>query len=160
MGNSKDGSGYGCSLPAMINSWRQVWTGSPAEKESRLFGIATLAAGGSEGAGQHMAGMRWSQTANYGFWPNPAMPNVFGAQVYDLGDTWANANDGNAYVLNQSTGEKTDFLRRLQVLFCATLVGCVIVWRISPLSNPGLSVAQVFHSNLSASIAAFRPTRP
>lgn len=86
MGNSKDGTGYGCSLTAMINSWRRVWTGSATEKASRLFGIATLAAGGSEGAGQHMAGMRWSQTANYGSWPNPAMPNVFGAQVYDLGE--------------------------------------------------------------------------
>ena len=27
------------------------------------------------------AGMRWSQTANYGVWPNPKLPNSFGAQV-------------------------------------------------------------------------------
>jgi hypothetical protein len=71
------GSGYGCSLPAMVNAWRSVWRA----EETALFGIATLAAGGSEGAGQHMAGMRWSQTANYGYWPNPALPNTFGAQV-------------------------------------------------------------------------------
>ena len=76
----------------MINSWRKAWSGTEEEKAARLFGVATLAAGGSEGAGVHMAGMRWSQTANYGHWPNPAMPNVFGAQVYDLGDPWANVS--------------------------------------------------------------------
>ena len=108
MGNSKDGTGYGCSLPAMINSWRQIWTGSEHEHAAapkRLFGIATLAAGGSEGNGIHMAGMRWSQTANFGVWPNPAMPGTFGAQVYDLGDPWAAANDGNVPVMNMTTGK-------------------------------------------------------
>lgn len=66
----------------MVDSWRTVWR-APFDA---LFGIATLAAGGSEGAGWHMAGMRWSQTANYGVWPNPALPHSFGAQVYDLGE--------------------------------------------------------------------------
>ncbi len=80
MGNSKDGTGYGCSLPAMIDLWRSAWTGASSDA---LFGIATLAAGGSEGPGWHMSGMRWSETANYGHWDNPAMPNSFGAQVYD-----------------------------------------------------------------------------
>jgi hypothetical protein len=37
--------------------------------------------GGSEGNGQHMGGMRWSQTANYGVLPNPRMPHSFLAQV-------------------------------------------------------------------------------
>jgi hypothetical protein len=36
-----------------------------------------------------LAGMRWSETGNYGTWDNPVMPNTFGAQVYDLGDPWA-----------------------------------------------------------------------
>lgn len=108
MGNSVDGTGYGCSLPAMINSWRYIWSGAHAEKEGRLFGIATLASGGSEGASQHMAGMRWSQTANYGQWDNPALPNTFGAQVYDLGDPWAQAGDGNQLVLNATTGKPVE----------------------------------------------------
>jgi hypothetical protein len=60
MGNSKDGTGYGCALPAMVNLWRSVWQAP----RSAIFGIATLAAGGSEGPGWHMAGMRWSETAN------------------------------------------------------------------------------------------------
>jgi sialate O-acetylesterase len=108
MGNSKDGVGYGCSLPAMIDAWRKVWSGSEQDQASRLFGIATLAAGGSEGNGVHMAGMRWSQTANYGVWPNPAMPNTFGAQVYDLGDPWAAAGDGNVPFMNTSTGKPSE----------------------------------------------------
>jgi len=100
MGNSQDGTGYGCSLPAMVKSWRSVWRAP----ENALFGVATLAAGGSEGAGQHMGGMRWSQTANYGSWPNPAMPHSFGAQVYDLGDPWSHLGDGNPRMTNQTTG--------------------------------------------------------
>jgi hypothetical protein len=62
----------------MINNWRDIWAG---DAEQALFGVATLAAGGSEGPSWHMSGMRWSQTGNYGVWPNPAMPNSFGAQV-------------------------------------------------------------------------------
>ena len=34
--------------------------------------------------------MRWAQTGSYGTAPNPAMPNVFVAQGYDLGDPWSN----------------------------------------------------------------------
>eukprot|EP00035_Acanthoeca_spectabilis_P005246 m.111533 g.111533 ORF g.111533 m.111533 type:complete len:302 (+) comp12934_c0_seq2:665-1570(+) len=83
MGNVMDNSGYGCALPALINGWRNVWAPASSGPDQRLFGIATLAAGGSEGATQHMAGMRWSQTANFGRWTdNPALPNTFGAQAY------------------------------------------------------------------------------
>ena len=60
MGNSATGVGYGCELPTMVDEWRSVWDAEP----DALFGVATLAAGGSEGNGQHMAGMRWSETAN------------------------------------------------------------------------------------------------
>jgi hypothetical protein len=38
----------------MVNSWRKVWRAA----DNALFGVATLASGGSEGAGHHMAGMR------------------------------------------------------------------------------------------------------
>ena len=52
-----------------------------------LAGVVTLAAGGGEG-GSDMGGMRWSQTANYGVLPNPAMPNTFVAQAFDIGEPW------------------------------------------------------------------------
>jgi sialate O-acetylesterase len=101
MGNSAAGTGYGCALPAMVSLWRGVWRAPP----SALFGVATLAAGGSEGPGWHMSGMRWSETANYGRWDNPALPNSFGAQVYDLGDPWAQVGDGNPRKLDPATGK-------------------------------------------------------
>jgi hypothetical protein len=146
MGNSATGYGYGCQMPAMINSWREHWSATPGTTDkSAPFGIVTLAAGGSEGHPGNMAGMRWSQSANYGqvrrlrpaqtleiclLWvllpklcenggvgnylgrflmiscmmscfvcnclvdvdqtPNPAMPNVFLAHAYDLGDPMDN----------------------------------------------------------------------
>jgi sialate O-acetylesterase len=99
MGNSKDGAGYGCELPAMVESWRKVWSAP----EDALFGVATLAAGGSEGAGHHMAGMRWSQTANYGVLPNAKMPHSFLAQVYDLGEFVWGVWGGTVWVVMGST---------------------------------------------------------
>lgn len=71
MGSSATGVGYGCAMPALIDSWREVWAVASSGEDERLFGIATLAGGGPacEGSNQNMAGMRWSQTANYGeFW--------------------------------------------------------------------------------------------
>jgi hypothetical protein len=66
-----------------------VWSATPGTTEPLApFGVATLAAGGSEGNAAHMAAMRWAQQANYGQWDNPALPNSFGAQLYDLGDPW------------------------------------------------------------------------
>jgi len=70
MGSSATGVGYGCALTTLIKSWRAAWTPPSTGVDERLFGIATLAGGGpaAEGSGQNMAGMRWSQTANYGVW--------------------------------------------------------------------------------------------
>ncbi|GAB5359373.1 hypothetical protein AAMO2058_000538400 [Amorphochlora amoebiformis] len=84
-GNSIQHQGYGCELPAMIRNWRNIWR---SEKQP-LFGVAALAGGGSEGYGYHMGEFRWAETANFGHWNNPQMPNTFGAQVYDLEDPWA-----------------------------------------------------------------------
>ena len=83
MGNVLEARGYGCALPSLVQGWRDVFTrASAGAEDKRIFGVATLAAGGSEGSGQNMAGMRWSQTANFGRWTdNPFLPNTFGAQV-------------------------------------------------------------------------------
>lgn len=96
IGNSLDGTGYGCELPAMVADWRAAWSAAPGTTDPLApFGVATLAAGGSEGNGGHMAAMRWAQQANYGHWDSPAMPASFGAQLYDLGDPWHTVGDGN-----------------------------------------------------------------
>lgn len=98
VGNSVEGTGYGCELPAMVRDWRAVWSSVPGTTEQLApFGIATLAAGGSEGNDGHMANMRWSETANFGVWDNPKLPHSFGAQLYDLGDPYGHSgtSDGN-----------------------------------------------------------------
>jgi hypothetical protein len=66
MGSSATGAGYGCAMPALVDSWREDWAMASTGADTRLFGIATLAGGGpaAEGSSQNMAGMRWSQSAN------------------------------------------------------------------------------------------------
>ena len=100
VGNVLNGSGYGCELPAMVADWRSVWSATPGTTAPLApFGIVTLAAGGSEGHSGAMAAMRWSQTANYGHFDNPALPATFGAQLYDLGDPWAHSGTGDGNTL-------------------------------------------------------------
>ena len=70
----------------MVDLWRKTWSAVSGTTDPLApFGIVTLASGGSEG-GADIGGMRWSQTANYGVNPNPAMPATFVAQAYDIGD--------------------------------------------------------------------------
>ena len=77
-------------MVALVQSWREVWSREAGTTSALApFGVVTLAAGGSEGHGQNMAGLRWSQTGNYGVLPNAAMPATFVAQGYDLGDPMA-----------------------------------------------------------------------
>ena len=78
-------------MPAMIQAWRAHWSATPGTTDPLApFGLVSLAAGGSEGHGKAMAGMRWSQSGNYGVAPNALMPRVFLAHAYDLGDPMDN----------------------------------------------------------------------
>jgi hypothetical protein len=76
-GNSARDTGYGCTMPTLIASWRRWWSVEPdTTPTSAVFGLVTLAAGTDEGFPAKMSAFRWSQTANYGVAPNPKMPNV------------------------------------------------------------------------------------
>ena len=87
-GSSTANVGYGCEQRNLVAGWRRVWSETPGTTDPLApFGVVTLASSGSEG-GPHMGAMRWAQTANYGILPNPAMPNTFLAQAYDLDDEW------------------------------------------------------------------------
>ena len=87
-GNSVAKTGYGCQMPAMIDLWRAAWSAEKGTTDPNApFGLVVLPGSGSEG-GPNMGAMNWAQTANYGVTPNPAMPNVFSAQAYDLNDPW------------------------------------------------------------------------
>ena len=101
MGNSATQCGYGCQMPSMVAAWRRQWSEQGTTDPLAPFGVVTLAAGGSEGHDSAMAGMRWSQTANYGVLPNAAMPNTFLAHAYDLGDPMDNLH---APCVNASSG--------------------------------------------------------
>eukprot|EP01047_Picozoa_sp_COSAG01_P028085 COSAG01_NODE_1875_length_8997_cov_11.927624_11_plen_75_part_00 len=57
-GNSLAKVGYGCDQVALVSLWRRMWASSSATHPLAPFGVVTLAQGGSEGAGQHMAHMR------------------------------------------------------------------------------------------------------
>ena len=76
-------------MAKLVASWRKVWSAVPGTPDPTApFGIVSLADGTDEGFGINMRQFRWSQTANYGVLPNPAMPNTFLADAFDLGDPW------------------------------------------------------------------------
>jgi hypothetical protein len=88
-GNSLTSVGYGCALPKMIAKYRARWSATPGTTDPLVpFGVVTLAAGTSEGSTRNMAGMRWSQSCNFGVMPNEACPNTFIAQAFDISDPW------------------------------------------------------------------------
>eukprot|EP00658_Telonema_sp_P-2_P024268 TRINITY_DN19753_c0_g1_i3.p1 TRINITY_DN19753_c0_g1~~TRINITY_DN19753_c0_g1_i3.p1 ORF type:complete len:493 (-),score=82.52 TRINITY_DN19753_c0_g1_i3:240-1718(-) len=89
-GNSALKTGYSCMMPALVASWRKMWSATPGTTDPNApFGLVTLAPSGGEG-GSDIGTMRWAQTAGYGVLPNPAMPNTFLAQSYDLDDPFSN----------------------------------------------------------------------
>ena len=96
MGSPLDATGYACELQHLVASWRAAWSARPGTtRPDAPWGIATIAPDGSEGTGQHMAGMRWAETGNVGHLPNALLPNTFSAQLFDLQDPWAYVNDGD-----------------------------------------------------------------
>ena len=104
-GSSATGVGYGCYQVALVSLWRRMWSVEPGTTNpTASFGLVTLASGGSEGHGQHMSYLRWSQTANYGVLPNEKMPNTYLAQGYDIGDPWAQAGSQNCSKPDPATG--------------------------------------------------------
>jgi sialate O-acetylesterase len=86
-GSSLGGFGYGCALPTLVALWREKWSAQPNTTDPLApFGVVTLHPRAGWMAAYDYGGMRWSQTANYGRLPNPAMPHTFLAQAYDLAD--------------------------------------------------------------------------
>ena len=73
----------------MVAQWRAIWSVVPGTTDPLApFGLVSLADGTDEAWGVNMAGLQRAQTASYGYVPNPALPNVFMASAYDLGDPW------------------------------------------------------------------------
>lgn len=88
-GNSLGGYGYGCELPTLVALWRQEWSAVANTTDPLApFGVVTLHPRAGWMGAYDFGGFRWSQTANYGRLPNPAMPRTFLAHAYDLADPW------------------------------------------------------------------------
>jgi sialate O-acetylesterase len=95
--------GYNCTFPAMIADWRAKWhesTGGQTDPQFP-FGIVQLNSIGNGtvyhnpaedfpandfSAAYGYAGLRWSQSAGYGYVPNRALPNTFMAVSMDTPD--------------------------------------------------------------------------
>lgn len=79
---------YMCQFPAMIEDWREKFYMASHHQTSRAFpfGFVQLAAYKNQTLRTGIPDLRWSQTAGYGYVPNPRLHNVFMAVAMDLPD--------------------------------------------------------------------------
>ncbi|KAI9537208.1 hypothetical protein NQZ68_027242 [Dissostichus eleginoides] len=79
---------YNCSFPAMIDDWRMAFhQGSGGQTAPDFpFGFVQLSTWKKESKSDAFPNIRWHQTADTGFVPNPRMQNTFMAVAMDLPD--------------------------------------------------------------------------
>uniref|UniRef100_UPI00398E7912 sialate O-acetylesterase isoform X3 n=1 Tax=Pristiophorus japonicus TaxID=55135 RepID=UPI00398E7912 len=79
---------YNCTFPAMIEDWRKVFhQGSGGTTEIDFpFGFVQLSTYHHEFPDDSFSWIRWHQTADFGYAPNPKMRRTFMAVAMDLGD--------------------------------------------------------------------------
>jgi sialate O-acetylesterase len=89
-------SGYACMLPALDDSWRRAFREGSSTDPNFPIGVVSLHGWcGEEEAAcslnpatrtDQTAEIRWAQTADWGFLPNPRLPHTFVAMAYDQPD--------------------------------------------------------------------------
>ncbi|KAI3354460.1 hypothetical protein L3Q82_018972, partial [Scortum barcoo] len=79
---------YNCSFPAMIDDWRMAFHhGSGGQTALDFpFGFVQLSTSEKTAADDNFPEIRWHQTADIGFVPNPRMKKTFMAVALDLPD--------------------------------------------------------------------------
>ncbi|XP_069805094.1 sialate O-acetylesterase-like [Dendropsophus ebraccatus] len=79
---------YNCTFPALIQDWRRSFhEGSLGQTDLNFpFGFVQLSTFSKNSPNANVPLIRWHQTADYGYAPNPKMPNTFMAVAMDLGD--------------------------------------------------------------------------
>lgn len=79
---------YNCTFPALISDWRRAFhEGSLGQTDPSFpFGFVQLSTYQKSKQKDNYPVIRWHQTADYGYVPNPKMPNTFMAVAMDLGD--------------------------------------------------------------------------
>lgn len=83
---------YACMMPALIADWRAHWSAASGTAADFPFGIVQISAWGGATSGTVATGtnlqvpaLRWGQSANFGYAPNPKMPRTFMAVALDMG---------------------------------------------------------------------------
>ena len=93
LGNSERQEGYSCLMVGLVRLWRKLWSATPGTTDPLApFVVVALPMSGTEG-NPNIALMRWAQTGGYGVLPNPAMPNTFLVQSYDIDDPYRGVFD-------------------------------------------------------------------
>ncbi|KAK3097695.1 hypothetical protein FSP39_012205 [Pinctada imbricata] len=80
---------YNCTFPAMINDWREKFYEGSNYETNFTFPFGFVQIGPDEGdysLDDGFPDIRWHQTADYGFVPNPKMKNTFMAVAMDMSD--------------------------------------------------------------------------
>ncbi|XP_042337408.1 sialate O-acetylesterase-like, partial [Plectropomus leopardus] len=79
---------YSCSFPALIDDWRRAFhEGSGGQTADDFpFGFVQLSTFQPHSTAENFPFLRWHQTADIGYVPNPQMPKTFMAVALDLPD--------------------------------------------------------------------------
>lgn len=79
---------YSCAFPVMIDDWRMAFhQGSGGQTAADFpFGFVQLCTWSKNSESEDYPNIRWHQSADYGFAPNPRMKNTFMAIALDLPD--------------------------------------------------------------------------
>ncbi|CAH1799415.1 unnamed protein product, partial [Owenia fusiformis] len=89
--NAKRPDNYNCTFPAMIDDWRGWFYAGTHRITDPLFPFGFVQLGPSRpwSVGNFSVGfpdIRWHQTADYGYVPNPRLKNIFMGEAMDLRD--------------------------------------------------------------------------
>ncbi|XP_052239468.1 sialate O-acetylesterase-like [Dreissena polymorpha] len=86
--NAGHAAAYQCQFTAMINDWRAKFRASSHQNATAKlpFGFVQLAPNANKTIHSGWPDLRWSQTAGYGYVPNPSLSDVFMSVAMDLPD--------------------------------------------------------------------------
>ncbi|KAK3097297.1 hypothetical protein FSP39_008444 [Pinctada imbricata] len=85
--NAGSPASYLCTFPTMINDWREKFNqGNPENDAMFPFGFVQLAGYRNQTIKTGFPDIRWHQTADMGYVPNPTLQKVFMAVAMDLPD--------------------------------------------------------------------------
>ncbi|XP_057307116.1 sialate O-acetylesterase-like [Hydractinia symbiolongicarpus] len=129
--NSQKVRNYKCEFPEMIKDWRLRWhqASNGTTSLNFPFGFVQLSTLGNDLSSYKNANamvhgfpvIRWQQTAEYGYVPNPKLPNTFMAVALDL-------PDNKSPFLGIHPRHKTDVAYRLVLGAQAIAYGKAVDW--------------------------------